>query len=206
MSTDYTAPERLEGGHWRPGRPNRPGRRLRQAIAAAQSPHNRASAAAEVAPLEDPSPEEIVIDLRPQTAAVSVPARTTETNYGLGRSWGSEWNGSAQGWVDQHPSGSTWRPVVTTTDDVSRWGIDTYLGVIAGESAVESHLTDNSLLGAALAEGREISLHGLVEAAVARGAHAVIGVNLGYTQVGGRLIITSSGTAVTLRERSPARR
>lgn len=204
MSTDYTAPESLEAGHWRPGRPNRPGRRLRQAIAAAQSPHNRASA--EVAPLENGSPEEIVIDLRPQTAAVEVPARTTETDYGLGRSWGSEWNASAQGWVDRCPSGSTWRPVVTTTDDVPQWGIDTYLGVIAGESAVESHLTDSTLLGAALAEGREISLHGLIEAAVARGAHAVIGVNLGYTQVGGRLIITSSGTAVTLRERSQARR
>lgn len=205
MSTDYTAPERLEGGHWRPGRPNQRGRRLRQAINAARSPDNQHSAAsevAEVAPLEDPPPEELVINLRPQAAAVEGPARTAETDFGLGRTWGSEWSGAAQGWVDRGPSGAAWRPVVTTTGDVPQWDIDTYLGVIAGESAVESHLTDSSLLGAALADGREVSLQGLIEAAVARGAHAVVGVNLGYTQVGGRLIITTSGTAVTLRERS----
>lgn len=113
-----------------------------------------------------------------------------------------EWTGAAQGWVDRGPSGAAWRPVVTTAGDVPQWEIDTYLGVLAGESAVESHLSDTTLLGAALAEGRDVSMQGLIEAAVTRGAHAVVGVNLDYTQIGGRLIVTTSGTAVTLRERS----
>lgn len=203
---DYTAPERLEGGQWSKRRPERPGRRLRQAIDVAQSRDGQPPASSGVAPIEDPPPEELVVDLRPQTAAVEGPARAAETDYGLGRSWGSEWSGATQGWVDRGPSGATWRPVVTTTSEVPQWDIDTYLGVIAGESAVESHLTDGALLGSALAEGRDVSLQGLVDAAVARGAHAVIGVHLGYTQVGGRLIITTSGTAVTLRERPAGHR
>ena len=38
-----------------------------------------------------------------------------------------------------------------------------------------------------------------VREAVARGAHAVIGVNLDYTPLGDCLIVTATGTAVTLR-------
>jgi uncharacterized protein YbjQ (UPF0145 family) len=39
----------------------------------------------------------------------------------------------------------------------------------------------------------------MVREAVARGAHAVIGVNLDYTPLGDYLIVTATGTAVTLR-------
>lgn len=152
-------------------------------------------------PIAEPPPyDRLVVDLRPQTRAVEGPTRRAP-DFGLGSSWGAEWTGAAQGWVDRGPAGPAWRPVITTTDDFPDWHVETYLGIVTGEAAVEAHLSDTRLLGIALAEGREVALHGLVESGVARGAHAVMGVGLSYTQVGGRLLITASGTAVTLRER-----
>jgi uncharacterized protein YbjQ (UPF0145 family) len=41
----------------------------------------------------------------------------------------------------------------------------------------------------------------MVDAGVARGAHALIGVRLDYTQLEGTLLVTATGTAVTLRDR-----
>jgi uncharacterized protein YbjQ (UPF0145 family) len=37
---------------------------------------------------------------------------------------------------------------------------------------------------------------------VERGAHAVIGVTMQYTPIGTRMLITMSGTAVTLQDKS----
>ena len=92
--------------------------------------------------------------------------------------------------------------MVTTTTGFPDWDVDTYLGVIAGEAAVHSYLADEFLLGAALDEGRDVAQRGLVDAAVAKGAHAVVGASIDYTQVGGRLLVTMTGTAVTLRDRN----
>ena len=50
-----------------------------------------------------------------------------------------------------------------------------------------------------LALDRGAAQETMVREAVARGAHAVIGVNLDYTPVGDCLIVTATGTAVTLR-------
>ncbi len=144
-------------------------------------------------------PAELVRDLGPATHAGPVPRRDGE-DYGLGREWGSTWRWTAQGWVDQDLGIPRWRPVVTTTTDFPEWQVDTYLGVVAGEAAVVV-VEEPSLLGRALDEGRAVAMRGLTDAAVARGAHAVVGANLSYTTIDDRVVVSAIGTAVTLRDR-----
>ncbi len=128
----------------------------------------------------------------------------TETNahYGLGRRWGSQWTNAAQGWV-MLPSGqNVWRPVVTTTETLPQWDTDTYLGVVTAEVAVDGSSAAFTSLGETLAKARQLGIEGLTEEAIDRGAHAVIGVTMSYTALGNRLLITLTGTAVTLREKA----
>jgi uncharacterized protein YbjQ (UPF0145 family) len=126
--------------------------------------------------------------------------------------WGALWRESAQGWVEDDEGGATWRPIVATTPLLSDWEVDTYLGVVAGETAIGAHAGKDftsgirSLVGTRsssyekdLARGRAGALRSMVDEAVARGAHAVIGVQVGYTYLGAALLVTASGTAVTLK-------
>ena len=147
--------------------------------------------------IEDPV--HLVVDLRPK----ALPAATGDAsqNYGLGTTWGSNWKDSAQGWVPDDYGAAVWRPVVATTEDLAVWDVRTYLGIVTSEVAVEAHGGDFKQLGATLSRARELGTEGLVEEAIARGAHAVIGVDMSYTAIGGRLLITVSGTAVTLKEK-----
>ena len=147
-----------------------------------------------------PAPERLVVDLRPPGSNGGPAPRRDGSDFGLGRDWGSTWRWTTQGWVDVESGRPTWRPVVTTTTDFPEWNVDTFLGVVAGESAVASN-SDLAVLGEALADGREVALRGLVDAAVARGAHAVVGASVDYTPVGERVLVTATGTAVTLRDR-----
>ena len=152
---------------------------------------------------EPPTTEEpihMVVDLRPTVEKPPLPARPT-ADYGLGNRWGAAWHAAAQGWVRTADGGAAWRPVVATTDDLPKWDIGTYLGVVTAEVAVEAHGGDFRQLGATLARGRQVGMDGLVEEAIERGAHAVIGVDMTYTPIGERLLITITGTAVTLRQR-----
>ena len=145
--------------------------------------------------------QELVVDLLPAIPEPPPEMRPAGAeDYGLGRNWGATWRWTAQGWVDRDSDHPTWRPVVTTTDVVSNWEPDTYLGVVSGEAAVRA-VQDTATLGAALSAGREAAVRGMVDAGVARGAHAVIGADLTYTELGDHIIVTSTGTAVTLRER-----
>ena len=125
---------------------------------------------------------------------------------------GQLWRQSVQGWV-RGPAGETeWRPIVTTTTDVAGWEVDVNLGMVTGESAcaVESEglgelvksERGQEALRHVLAKDRRLAEEGMVGEAVARGAHAVIGVKLDYTFLGECLIVTATGTAVTLRNRS----
>ena len=123
--------------------------------------------------------------------------------------WGELWRQSVQGWVRDETGTKIWRPIVTTTTAVPNWEIDTNLGMVTGESACAIDddrfgMLLESASGAAalrreLAEDRRIAEAAMVGDAVARGAHAVIGVKLDYTPVGDCLIVTATGTAVTLR-------
>lgn len=123
--------------------------------------------------------------------------------------WGDLWRESIQGWVREADGTKVWRPIVTTTTSVPNWDIDSNLGMVTGESACA---IDGSRLGALLetaagadtlarelADDRRMAEDAMVREAVARGAHAVIGVNLDYTPLGECLIVTATGTAVTLR-------
>lgn len=123
--------------------------------------------------------------------------------------WGDLWRASVQGWVRSEEGTKIWRPIVTTTTSVPNWEIDTNLGMVTGESACA---LDASKLGTLLetrsgveslrrelADDRAIAETAMVEEAVARGAHAVIGVKLDYTPLRDCLIVTATGTAVTLR-------
>jgi uncharacterized protein YbjQ (UPF0145 family) len=144
-------------------------------------------------------PIHVVVDLR----AKALPASTGDasSNYGLGRTWGTHWRDAAQGWVPDQFGAAMWRPVVATTAELANWDIRTYLGIVTAEVAVEAHGGDFKQLGATLTRAREMGTEGLVEDAIARGAHAVVGVNMTYTAIGGRLLITVTGTAVTLKEK-----
>jgi uncharacterized protein YbjQ (UPF0145 family) len=150
-----------------------------------------------------PPAENLVIDLRQRPPLRGpAPAGDVQPRYGLGRAWGAGWRESAQGWVGKDTEQPVWRPVVTTTHELSEWETDTYLGIVTSEVAVEAHGGDTTDLGDALAEGRDLAMQGLVDAALERGAHAVVGVGLSYLPFGNRIIITLRGTAVTLRDRS----
>jgi uncharacterized protein YbjQ (UPF0145 family) len=91
--------------------------------------------------------------------------------------------------------------VVATTQELTGWDVHTYLGVVTAEVAVDTPGGDLREVGATLARGREVGVEGLVDEAVERGAHAVVGVTMQYTPIGTRMLITMSGTAVTLQDK-----
>lgn len=152
--------------------------------------------------VEEESPH-VVVDLRPDADRIPGPMPAVrEADYGLGRRWGADWQRSAQGWVTGVDGRATWRPVVTTTQELTSWDVHTYLGVVTAEVAVEAPGGDLRQVGVTLARGRQVGIEGLVDEAVERGAHAVIGVTMQYTPIGTRMLITMSGTAVTLQEKA----
>lgn len=122
-------------------------------------------------------------------------------HFGLGATWGSRWAASTQGWVRANDGTVMWRPIVTTTEQLDLWDIDRYLGVVTAEVAASVERIDDRDLGSVLTKAREMGIGGLVTEAIERGAHAVIGVSMSYTPVGSRLLVTTTGTAVTLREK-----
>ncbi|MDJ0664375.1 MAG: heavy metal-binding domain-containing protein [Acidimicrobiia bacterium] len=145
----------------------------------------------------------VVVDLRPDADRIPGPMPAVrEADYGLGRRWGAEWQRSAQGWVTGVDGRAMWRPVVTTTEQLANWDVHTYLGVVTAEVAVEAPGGDLRQVGATLAKGRQVGIEGIVDEAVERGAHAVIGLTMQYTPVGTRMLITMTGTAVTLQEKA----
>jgi uncharacterized protein YbjQ (UPF0145 family) len=148
------------------------------------------------------SPENVVIDLRDRPSSPGPAPTASRSRYGLGRAWGAGWSESAQGWIGTETEKPVWRPVVTTTPELPEWQTETYLGIVTAEVAIEAHSGDTQELGDALAAGRDLAMTGLVDDSLERGAHAVVGVSIDYTPFGNRIIITVSGTAVTLRDRS----
>lgn len=150
-----------------------------------------------------PNSADLVVDLRPAPLAETGGHRPP-ADYGMGLRWGTNWRMAAQGWVAAESGQPIWRPVVTTTDQLASWDIDTYLGVVSAEVAVDADEHDIRRLGGSLARGREVGIGGLVQEAIERGAHAVIGVQMQYTSLGAKLLVTITGTAVTLKEKDAA--
>jgi hypothetical protein len=108
--------------------------------------------------------------------------------------WGSTWSSAAQGWIRQEGGRSTWRPIVTTTSDVGAWEVDTFLGIVSGDATI----TDAGTLAGA----RKAALQSLVDEALSRGAHAVVGVRTSVHEVGRSVVFSAMGTAVTLKNPS----
>jgi uncharacterized protein YbjQ (UPF0145 family) len=95
----------------------------------------------------------------------------------------------------EDPAGrAVWRPIVTTSASLSEWEVDTYLGLVTGELAISADNLEGSLRSA-----RQDAVDRMVDDALARGAHAVIGVSVDLVEVSRRVVVSAAGTAVTLK-------
>ena len=102
--------------------------------------------------------------------------------------------------------------IVTTTPSIEGRTITTYRGIVVGEAIMGANvvrdffasITDvvggrSGAYESKLQDARETALAELEERAVAKGANAVVGVDLDYEVVGdSMLMVSASGTAVTV--------
>ncbi len=117
---------------------------------------------------------------------------------GDGEAWGARWREAAQGWVEDESGASTWRPIITTSPTLSEWDVDTYLGVVIGDTSTDA----DEVTAEGVAAARETSTRHMVDEALARGAHAVVGVTYTVQPIGATVLVTATGTAVTLKAES----
>jgi uncharacterized protein YbjQ (UPF0145 family) len=103
--------------------------------------------------------------------------------------------------------------IQTTTPSVEGRTIEEYLGVVTGEAILGANIFKDLFAGVRdivggrsgayeeeLRKAREIAMQELAAEATARGADAVVGIDLDYETVGqgSMLMVTASGTAVRL--------
>ena len=86
---------------------------------------------------------------------------------------------------------------MTTSDALSGWSIETYLGVVTGD--VTLHDADGA---GALASARRDATEQATLQAISRGAHALTGLQFTTLQVGAQSVLSVTATAVTLRSAS----
>ena len=104
--------------------------------------------------------------------------------------------------------------VITTTPTLEGHRVREYLGIVTGEAIIGANIFKDIMAGfrdivggrskayeSSLREAREEALREMSAEARARGADAVIGVDLDYEvlgKTGGMLMVSTSGTAVAL--------
>ena len=104
--------------------------------------------------------------------------------------------------------------IQTTTNTLDGRTISEYLGVVTGEAILGANIVRDLFAGVRdivggrsgayeeeLRNAREIALREMEAEAAARGADAVVGIDLDYETVGGQgsmLMVSASGTAVRL--------
>ncbi len=104
--------------------------------------------------------------------------------------------------------------IITTTAVLQGRRVREYLGIVTGEAIIGANIVKDILAGIrdivggrsssyekALRTAREEALREMASQAQARGADAVIGVDLDYEVLGssnGMLMVSSTGTAVAL--------
>ena len=104
--------------------------------------------------------------------------------------------------------------IVTTTTVVEGRAVQEYLGIVSGEAILGANVVRDFFAGITdlvggrsgsseqvLRRGRDTAIAELEAEARARGANAVIGVDLDYESLGSNgsmLMVTASGTAVRL--------
>ena len=99
--------------------------------------------------------------------------------------------------------------IVTTTGNVEGYQIAEYLGIVTGEAIMGANVIRDifasvtDIIGgrsgayeAKLADARETALAEMEEKARAKGANAIVGVDLDYEVIGQMLMVSASGTAV----------
>ena len=101
--------------------------------------------------------------------------------------------------------------IVSTTPSIEGKRISEYHGVVVGEAILGANvfrdlfaqITDivggrSGAYEQELGKARDIALQELQERATAKGANAVVGVDLDYEVINNMLMVSASGTAVTL--------
>ncbi|RMC36367.1 heavy metal-binding domain-containing protein [Paracoccus alkanivorans] len=101
--------------------------------------------------------------------------------------------------------------IVTTTQNIEGHKITAYHGVVTGETIIGANVFRDVFAGirdivggrsgayeTALAEARLTALAEMQEYAVTLGANAVVGVDLDYEVINNMLMVSASGTAVTI--------
>ena len=101
--------------------------------------------------------------------------------------------------------------IVTTTPSIEGKRISGYHGVVVGEAILGANIVRDLFAGITdilggrsgayeeeLGKARGIALSELEERAAAKGANAVVGVDLDYEVINNMLMVSASGTAVTV--------
>ncbi len=104
--------------------------------------------------------------------------------------------------------------IVSTTPMIEGHRITAYHGVVAGEAILGANIMRDlfasvrDIVGGrsaayerSLAEARETALKELSERAARLGANAVVGTDLDYEVINNMLMVSASGTAVTLERK-----
>jgi uncharacterized protein YbjQ (UPF0145 family) len=102
--------------------------------------------------------------------------------------------------------------IVTTTPSVEGYQIADYKGIVVGEAILGANVFRDIFAGITdiiggrsgayeeeLGKARQIALDELEQRAGAKGANAVVGVDLDYEVINNMLMVSASGTAVVLR-------
>ena len=101
--------------------------------------------------------------------------------------------------------------IVTTTPSIEGKRITRYCGVVAGEAILGANVVKDFFAGIrdivggrsgayekVLAEAREQALREMQDRARALGGNAVVGVDLDYEVINNMLMVSASGTSVTV--------
>ncbi|MBW6419528.1 heavy metal-binding domain-containing protein [Celeribacter sp. PS-C1] len=101
--------------------------------------------------------------------------------------------------------------ITTTTPSIEGRKITAYHGIVTGEAIMGANIVRDlfaqvtDIIGGRsgayeqkLGEGRETAIREMQERAAVMGANAVVGVDLDYEVIGQMLMVSASGTAVTV--------
>jgi uncharacterized protein YbjQ (UPF0145 family) len=101
--------------------------------------------------------------------------------------------------------------IITTTPSIDGRRITAYRGIVTGEAILGANIIRDLFAGitdilggrsgayeAELAKARQTALREMEERAAALGADAVVGVDLDYEVINNMLMVSASGTAVSL--------
>ncbi len=161
-----------------------------------------------LAAVADSADEEPAIDFAPtDSASLSGPGHapiigTVATGViekkPIPEDWGTRSDDAYEGWVQDDSGVETWRMIITNLPTVAGYDIDEFLGLAVADSLIVSHDVE------AVASGRRAAIDALTEDGVLRGAHAIVAVTHAVQAMGNQMLVTVSGTAVTLKPTATA--